>query len=48
MEIHNLDAMFVFTVTIGFTAFLMAWVIMVVAVKGWAVRREHKQSFKLF
>ena len=41
MESHDLDAMFVFTVTMGFTAFLMAWTITVLAVKGWALRRKH-------
>ncbi|KAI9787725.1 MAG: hypothetical protein M1839_000256 [Geoglossum umbratile] len=46
METYKLDAMFVFTITVGFTAFYMAWIIMVVAVKGWAVRREHRRTFK--
>lgn len=40
MEQYKLDAMFPFTVTMGFTAFLMAWTIIVLAVKGWAVRRQ--------
>lgn len=40
MEYHNLHAMFPFTVTMGFTSFLMAWTITVLAVKGWAVRRQ--------
>jgi len=39
MEQYGLHAMFPFTVTMGFTAFLMAWAIVVLAVKGWAVRR---------
>ncbi|KAL8821342.1 MAG: hypothetical protein Q9223_000607 [Gallowayella weberi] len=37
IEGHDLNAMFIFTVTMGFTAFLMAWEIIVLAVKGWAV-----------
>lgn len=42
MERYDLNAMFIFTVTMGFTAFLMAWEIIVLAVKGWAVRgRQH-------
>lgn len=45
MERHGLDATFSFTVTMGFTAFLMAWTIVVLAVKGWAVRREHGRVF---
>lgn len=40
METYDLNAMFAFTLTMGFTAFLMAWVIMVLGIKGWAVRRE--------
>ena len=40
MEMYDLDAMFLFTVIMGFTAFLMAWEIIVLAIKGWAVRRE--------
>ena len=37
---RNLNAMFVFTVAMGVTALLMAWEIVVLAVKAWAVRRE--------
>lgn len=40
MEHYNLHAMFPFTVTMGFTSFLMAWAIVVLAVKGWAVRNR--------
>jgi Protein of unknown function (Ytp1) len=40
MEEHDLMAMFIFTVCMGFTAFLMAYEILVMAVKGWAIRRE--------
>ncbi|KAI9788635.1 MAG: hypothetical protein M1816_006781 [Peltula sp. TS41687] len=39
MEAYALDAMFVFTVTMGLTAFIMAWSMLVVGVKGWATRR---------
>ena len=44
MENYGLHAMFPFTVTMGLTAFLMAWVIIVLAVKGWAVRRLRDQN----
>ena len=44
MEAYDLDAMFVFTVTMGLTAFMMAWTIIVLAVKGWAVRRMHEPA----
>ncbi|KAI9680761.1 MAG: hypothetical protein M1817_004201 [Caeruleum heppii] len=40
MERHGVEAMFVFTVTMGLTAFIMAWTMVVVAVKGWATRRR--------
>jgi Protein of unknown function (Ytp1) len=40
MEDHDLMAMFLYTVCMGFTAFLMAYEIVVLAIKGWAVRRE--------
>ena len=44
MEYNNLDAMFVFTVTMGLVSFLMAWVILNVALKGWAARREGRHN----
>jgi hypothetical protein len=42
MEDNNLMAMFVFTVVMGFTLFLMAWETVVLSLKGWAVGREAK------
>ncbi len=39
---YELDAMFMYTVTMGLVGLLMAWVIMLVALKGWAVRRESR------
>lgn len=45
MEHDGLDAMFVFTVSMGFITFLMAWIILVVAIKGWAVRKENRSVF---
>ncbi|PQE31723.1 integral membrane protein [Rutstroemia sp. NJR-2017a WRK4] len=42
IEVNELDAMFVFTVSMGLITFLMAWVILVIAIKGWAVRRESR------
>ena len=45
MEMYGLNAMFLFTVMMGLTAFLMAWEIVVLAVKGWAVRREHGKAY---
>lgn len=40
---YELDAMFMYTVTMGLVGLLMAWAILVVAIKGWAVRRERRR-----
>lgn len=45
MELYDLDAMFVFTVAMGVITTLMAWIILVIAIKGWAVRKENRASF---
>lgn len=37
---YKLDEMFIYTVTMGFVGLLMAWVILCIALKGWAVRKE--------
>ncbi|KAF4992074.1 hypothetical protein FGRMN_7425 [Fusarium graminum] len=37
---YDLDAMFMYTVTMGLVGLLMAWVVIVLAVKGWAVQFE--------
>ena len=49
MEKTGLMAMFVLTVTCGFTAFIMAYEIIVLSLKGWASRKERKagSSYKL-
>lgn len=44
MEQYKIHAMFPFTVTMGFRAFLMAWAIMVLAVKGWALRETQRPT----
>ena len=44
METNNLMAMFIFTVMMGLTAAIMAWTITVLALKGWAVRRQRLAS----
>jgi len=43
LEKYDLDAMFTFTVSMGLTATLMTWAVVVVASQGWAVRREMKR-----
>lgn len=40
IEGNGLDAMTIFTVTMGLAGVLMAWTIVVFCVKGWAVKRE--------
>lgn len=42
---YELDAMFMYTVTMGVVGLLMAWIILVVALKGWAVRREARATY---
>jgi len=44
---YGLDAMMLYTVAMGLVAFLMAWVVFVLAVKGWAVRREARRSSRV-
>ncbi|KAI1099847.1 hypothetical protein F4804DRAFT_320724 [Jackrogersella minutella] len=43
---YDLDAMFFYTVTMGFVGLLMAWVVLVLALKGWAVRKESSRPLK--
>ncbi|KAF2466711.1 uncharacterized protein BDR25DRAFT_317392 [Lindgomyces ingoldianus] len=45
LESYGLDAMFTFTVTMGFTALIMAWTTVLMAIKGWAVRKESTSQF---
>jgi hypothetical protein len=44
MEAEEVGPMVVFTVAMGMTAFIMAWAILVLALKGWAVGRKVKRS----
>ena len=46
MEAKNLMAMFLFTVTSGLSAFIMAYEILVLSLKGWATRHEIERSSK--
>lgn len=39
---YDLDAMFMYTVTMGLVGLLMAWVVLLLALKGWAVRAERR------
>ncbi|KAJ5971685.1 uncharacterized protein N7479_001603 [Penicillium vulpinum] len=42
MEYYDLDAMFTFTVGLGFSAFIMAYEILTIAIKAWAVKRTQR------
>ncbi|KAJ5086918.1 hypothetical protein NUU61_008225 [Penicillium alfredii] len=42
MEYYKVDAMFTFTVGMGLTAFVMAYEILMIALKAWTVKREHR------
>ncbi len=44
LESYDLDAMFTFTVTMGLTALIMAWTTVLIAVKGWALRKENSNK----
>ncbi|UNI17308.1 hypothetical protein JDV02_003664 [Purpureocillium takamizusanense] len=39
---YDLDAMFMYTVTMGIVGILMAWELVVLAIKGWATRKERQ------
>lgn len=43
---YDLDEMFMYTVTMGLVGLLMAWEVIVLAVKGWAVRREQRAKYR--
>ena len=44
IEGNGLDAMFLFTVVMGFSALFMAWAGICFGIKGWAVRRAAKRA----
>lgn len=39
MDRYDLDAMFTFNVAVGFSCFIMAYEIIVLAIKVWAVKK---------
>ena len=45
LESYKLDAMFTFTVTMGLTSLILAWTTILIAIKGWAVRRTNTAVF---
>ncbi|POR33948.1 Putative membrane protein C3B8.06 [Tolypocladium paradoxum] len=45
---YDLDAMFVYTITMGLVGTLMAWEVVVLAIKGWATRKERRGAARAF
>lgn len=48
IEENGLDAMTIFTLTMGLTGIVMTWQVVVFAIKGWAVRKERAASERMF
>jgi hypothetical protein len=46
MIVYDLMAMFLFTVCMGLTAFIMAWTIIVLAIRGWAEQRRIRKALR--
>jgi hypothetical protein len=46
IEGNGLDAMTIFTLTMGLSAAILAWEVLVFTLKGWAVRRERAAADK--
>ncbi|KAL4990342.1 hypothetical protein BDW68DRAFT_154554 [Aspergillus falconensis] len=40
LEYYELDAMFATSIALGLTAFIMAWEIVLIAIKAWALKRQ--------
>jgi hypothetical protein len=44
IEANGLDAMTIFTLTVGLTGILLAWELVCFMIKGWAVRKEQSRA----
>ncbi|KAL1587252.1 hypothetical protein WHR41_04353 [Cladosporium halotolerans] len=44
IEVNGLDAMTIFTITIGLTGIIMAWELICFTIKGWAATKEHRAT----
>jgi hypothetical protein len=42
LEKKGIDAMFTFNLAVAASSLVMAWIIIVMAIKGWAVERRHR------
>jgi hypothetical protein len=41
LDAMGVDAMFVFNIAVAFSSLIMAWIFIVMAIKGWSVQRRH-------
>ncbi|KAK9450828.1 uncharacterized protein V1518DRAFT_411815 [Limtongia smithiae] len=44
MLYYGLDSMFTMNIAVGFTALLMAWIMVLMAIKGWATQRSSRAA----
>ncbi|RDW94055.1 Ytp1 family protein [Aspergillus mulundensis] len=44
LEYYELDAMFATSIAMGLTVFIMAWEIIVISIKAWAVKRQARRQ----
>lgn len=47
MEHYQVDAMLTFTVGLGFSAFIMAYEVLIIALKAWTVKRIQRPRLDL-
>jgi len=45
---YNLEAMSIYTITLGFSGLFMSWELIVLAIKGWAIRKERNSQASAF
>ncbi|KAL7790381.1 hypothetical protein V8C37DRAFT_384944 [Trichoderma ceciliae] len=45
---YNLEAMSIYTITLGFSGLLMSWELILLAIKGWAIRKERSSRASAF
>lgn len=46
IEGNGLDAMTIFTLTMGLAGVILAWEVLVFVLKGWAIRKEYAAAGK--
>ncbi|CBF75551.1 hypothetical protein AN3714.2 [Aspergillus nidulans FGSC A4] len=48
LEYYELDAMFATSIALGLTAFIMAWEIVLIAIKAWALKRQSRPQLAAY